>query len=121
MDTLNITRQKITYSKIYWTDIFILVDQYKNIKGLKKIDTDFGLPFLQFNKENKLLGFASLIINKNQKIDFEISYFDNVFEEDQQEIKLTLQNYLNNEKSENFTNIDQLRASIDNLIFWMNS
>ncbi|WP_300675546.1 hypothetical protein [Soonwooa sp.] len=121
MENATIKNQQISYSQVYIDNIAYLVKSYLELNNLNKVDRNFGLPIVQFSKDKKVLGFASLVLNEEQKIKYKIFDLAKISTDEQSEISSILNNYIEEKQTGNFKNPEQLGASIESFIFWMNS
>lgn len=120
MTTTYPIQQHINFSEVYYKDIHLLKSKFLDVKNCTNITEEFGLPFLLIKKRKNIIGFASLITTNN-KISFNINYFGQLHEDDKTIIHDYVQNYFKIQKTANFTYPLQLKSSINNLIYWLNS
>jgi len=121
METIYFTIQSINITQAYYTDIQLLKKEFLILKNDKKLTEEFGLPFLLIKKEQKIIGYVSLIITDNDNINFRVNYFSDLHENTKKTIYDQVEKYFRSQKTANFSNVSQLKFNINNLIYWLNS
>lgn len=120
METTLQHQDRLHFAEVYASDIFELKTLFLQKFGLKKINENFGIPFLLIKKENKTVAFASLIINQNEQIDFEIYEISDLNIKEKEDFKMKARDYFKRNNSANFKNPEQLESSIYQMVNWLN-
>lgn len=111
---------QLHYAEVYASDILELKKIYLQKFGLNTINQNFGIPFLLIKKENKIVAFASLIINNKNQIGFEIYENSEVTINEKEDFKIKAENYCKKNNSGNFTDPEGLRYNILRMVDWLN-
>jgi len=120
METTLQHQDRLHYAEVYVTDILELKNLFLQKFGLNKINENFGIPFLLIKKENKMVAFASLIMNKNKQIDFKIYDNPELAENEREDFKTKAIDYCKRNHSENFTDPAELKYNIQRMVEWLN-
>jgi hypothetical protein len=113
-------QDRLHYAEVYASDIFELKSFFLQKFGSDEINENFGIPFLLVKKENKIVVFASLIVNQNFEIDFEIYGNSNFSVKEIEQFKAHAKNYCKRNHSENFENPEELQYNIQRMADWLN-
>lgn len=120
METALQNQARLQYAEVYASDILELKNLFLQKFRLNMVNTNFGIPFLLIKKENRIVGFASLIINKNNQIDFEIYENPEVTINEKEYFKTKAQSYCKRNDSENFKDPEELQYNIRRMVDWLN-
>ncbi|WP_415324666.1 hypothetical protein [Chryseobacterium sp. MMS23-Vi53] len=120
METTLQHQNRLHYAEVYVSDIFELKNLFLQRFGLDKINESFGIPFLVIKKDSKMEAFASLIIDQNNQIGFEIYEISDLKLNEKEDFKIKANNYFKRNTSEDFRNPEQLKSSIQELINGLN-
>ncbi len=120
METLQ-HQNRLHYAEVFVTDILELKNFFLQKFGLDKMNENFGIPFLMTKKENKIVAFASLIVDKNNQIDVEIYENFDVKENEKEDFKAEAKGYCKRNYSENFTDPEELKYNIQRMVEWLNA
>lgn len=120
METTLQHQDRLRYAEVYISDILELKKLFLKKFGLDKINKNFGIPFILIKKDNKFTAFASLIINLNNQIDFEIYEFPDLTIKEKKDFRAEADAYFKRNNSGNFRNPEQLKSSIQEMINWLN-
>ncbi|PWN64341.1 hypothetical protein [Chryseobacterium oncorhynchi] len=113
-------QESLQYAEVYISDMLALKDIFLQTLNLKKVNHDFGIPFLLVKKENKIASFASLIINENGEIGFKIYDKKEIKESEKKNFMIRAENYFRRSNTPNFRDPKQLKSSINGMISWLN-
>jgi hypothetical protein len=117
----NIQHQEpFQYAEVYISDMFALKNIFQQTQNTKKINTEFGVPFLLARKKNEVIGFASLIIQEKSKIAFKIFESKGMSEVEKKNFISRAEHYIKASTASNFRNPEQLKSSIQKMISWLN-
>lgn len=119
METI-IRNQQLQYAEVYISDMKSLKYIFLQSQNLSRLNQDFGVPFLLAKKRNKILGFASLIINGKGEITFKIYGKGDLTDSEKKNFNLQAERYFNKNNSANFRNAEQLKSSINRMVSWLN-
>lgn len=119
METLRPTYDQLAYAEVYISDMLSLKNIFLKTQTLKKLNQNFGVPFLLVKKKNEVTGFASLIINEKGEIIFKI-YENSLSESEKRNFTLRAESYFKNNNTANFRNPEQLKSSISRMVGWLN-
>lgn len=120
METIIRNYQQLQYAEVYISDIPSLKNIFLQVQSSSKLSKEFGVPFLLVKKKNKILGFASLIINGKGEISFVIYGKNELSDSEKKNFNLRAERYFKQNNSGNFRNADQLKISIERMITWLN-
>lgn len=120
METTLLQNSRLHYAEVYASDILELKNIFLQKFKVNKISKGFGIPFLLVRRKNEVVAFASLILNQNDEIDFEVIEKLTLNSEDQEEFIIKAKNYFKNSHSENFIDAEQLKYNIQRMIDWLN-
>lgn len=120
METTFQHQDRLHYSEVYASDILALKKLFLQKFRLDKIDKNFGIPFLLVKKGSQIVAFASLIVNQNHQINFEIYENLNFTLEEKECFKVNTKNYCKRNDSENFRNPEELQYNIQRMVDWLN-
>lgn len=120
METHLLQNNRLHYAEVYASDIFELKNLFLQKFRLNTVNQNFGIPFLLIKKENKIVGFASLIINNKNQIDFEIYENSEVTINEKEDFKIKAENYCKRNNSGNFTDPEGLQYNILRMVDWLN-
>lgn len=120
METTLQRQDRLHYAEVYASDILELKNFFLQTFGLNTVNGNFGIPFLLAKKENKIVAFASLIINDKNQIDFEIYENLEIKINEKEDFKTRSKNYCKRNHSENFTDPDELKYNIQRMVNWLN-
>lgn len=120
METIIRNYQQLQYAEVYISDIPSLKNIFLQVQNSSKLSKEFGVPFLLVKKKNKILGFASLIINGKGEISFTIYGKNELSDSEKKNFNLRAERYFKQNNSGNFRNADQLKISIERMITWLN-
>mgnify|MGYP003586559519 CR=1 FL=1 len=114
-------QDRLHYAEVYASDILELKNFFLQQFGLNMINENFGIPFLLSKKENRIVAFASLTVNKDHQIGFEIYGNSEVGEIEKEDFKAKAIHYCKENRSENFTDPDELKYNIQRMVNWLNN
>ena len=120
METTLQHQDRLRYAEVYVSDILELKNLFLKKFGRDRINENFGIPFMLIKKDNKLKAFASLIINPNNQIGFEIYEFSDLTMKEKKDFRAEADDYFKRNNSGNFRNPEQLKSSIHEMINWLN-
>lgn len=110
-------------SEVYASDILQLKAFLNALQGKsydEPLTKSFGIPFLQFVKEGRIIGFASTIVNEKNKVDF-ILYqkktSDSAFGK---EIQIEVEKRFMEKQLSAFQDVKSLENNISCLLNWLN-
>lgn len=110
--------QKSQFTEVYISNIPELKKIFLEIFGLKIVNENFGIPFLLIKKGNHIEAFASLVIINN-KINFKIYENADLTEKEKDIFFKKAEKYMAQNDSANFTDVEELRNSIDRMLNWL--
>lgn len=113
-------KEQLQYAEVYISDMLALRNMFLQIHNTSKISSDFGIPFLLAKKENQIVSFATLILNRNGKISFKIWAKNTVSDQEKKNFYSKAENEFNRKKDLNFRDPEQLKSSIASMISWLN-
>ena len=120
METIVQHQEPLQYSEAYISDMLMLKNIFLQNQDHKKIDQNFGLPFLLVKKKNTTVAFASLIVNEKNEISFKIYHKKGVAETEMNSFSARALSYFKKNNTPNFRNPEQLKSSIISMISWLN-
>jgi len=120
METTLQHQDRLHYAEVYVSDILDLKELFLQKFGSNKVNENFGIPFLLAKKETRIVAFASLMINQNNQIDFEIYGNSDLNGNESEDFKTKARNYCKRNTSENFRNPEELQYNIQRMIEWLN-
>ncbi|MBW1654021.1 hypothetical protein [Flavobacterium quisquiliarum] len=117
MESTASTQEKTKFREVYIFDMEALQNIFSQNSCEKTEDKMlFGIPFLLSKKNNKINAFASLILDQNNEIKFEI-YDDGSLNDQEKEVfNEYIINFLKKKRSANFNNVTQLKQSTEHLV-----
>lgn len=109
-------KDSITFREVYIFDMEILQNIFcQNISLNDENETSFGIPFLLAEKAGKIIAFASLIVDQNNLIDYQIYDDGSLTAENKNAFQDSISNFLKKKKSDNFNNPEQLKQSAEQI------
>ncbi|UUC47282.1 hypothetical protein [Flavobacterium cerinum] len=84
------------------------------------VNETFGIPFLQIKEEEKLIGFASLILDENDKADYVLYPKNLTNDKDDQQWKEKVDNVFREKQLTFFKDKDAFQKGIMRLLNWLN-
>ncbi len=117
----------IEFGNVYISELSKVVNIYKNAttknspENNNKLSSHFGLPLIIAINDNQPIGFASATLSLSGEIEMNCFFSENVDEtevENQLKEKAFRNFYRTYDNSE--TGKQQLKASIDRLVYWLN-
>lgn len=121
METTLQYQDRLQFAEVYISDMSELKTIFLQKFNISKVNENFGIPFLLVKKNHKTVAFASLVINQDDEIDFEIYETERCTKEEKDKLTDQAKTYFERNDSENFTNREQLISSIARMIHWLNS
>ncbi|WP_289662816.1 hypothetical protein [Flavobacterium panacagri] len=117
MESTASTQEKTKFREVYIFDMEELQNIFSQNSSEKTEDKMlFGIPFLLSKNNNKINAFASLILDQNNEIKFEI-YDDGSLNDQEKEVfNEYIINFLKKKRSANFNNVTQLKQSTEHLV-----
>lgn len=121
METSLDYQKTLQFAQVYITDMGALKKIFlQAFSSEQNITASFGVPFLLAKKEDKIVAFASLVLNATEEIGFEI-YNDPDMSEDEKLIFVSfVSNYFKEKGTGSYTNPEQLKESISKILKWLN-
>ncbi|MCT2563577.1 hypothetical protein [Chryseobacterium herbae] len=119
METLRQSRDQLLYAEVYISDMLSLKNIFLQTQTLKKLNQNFGVPFLLVKKKDRVVAFASLVINEKGEIAFKI-YEDSLSDVEKRNFTLLAESYFRKNNTANFRNPEQLKSSISRMVGWLN-
>ncbi|MCS4304281.1 hypothetical protein [Chryseobacterium sp. BIGb0232] len=117
----NIQHQEpFQYAEVYISDMFALKNIFQQIQNTRKINPEFGIPFLLVRKKNEVIGFASLVVQEKNGIAFKIFEQKAMPETERKNFVSRAENYIKASTAPNFRNPEQLKSSVQKMISWLN-
>ncbi|MFS4431651.1 hypothetical protein [Chryseobacterium sp. S90] len=120
METIVQRQEQIQYAEAYISDMPELKKIFLQMKEAKKVDSNFGLPFMLVKKKNETVAFASLIVNEKNEISFRIYDKNRMSEAEKRNFFSNTERYFKNNNTPNFRNPEQLKSSIKRMTGWLN-
>lgn len=120
METTLQHQDRLHYAEVYASDILELKNLFLQKFNLNTVNENFGIPFLLVKKKNKIVAFASLVINKENQIDFKIYENSDMTMNEKDDFKTKAKNYCKRNNSENFTDPEELKYNIQRMVDWLN-
>ncbi|UTX47266.1 hypothetical protein [Chryseobacterium sp. MA9] len=120
METIVQRQEQIQYTEAYISDMPELKEIFLQMKGVKKVDPNFGLPFILAKKRNETIAFASLIVNEKNEISFKIYDKYRMPEAEKRTFFSRAERCFKKNNAPNFRNSGQLKSSIRRMISWLN-
>ena len=120
METIVQRQEQIQYAEAYISDMPELKNIFLQMKEVKKVDPNFGLPFMLIKKKNETVAFASLIVNEKNEISFIMYDKNRMSEAEKRAFSSHAERYLKNNNTPNFRDSEQLKSSISRMISWLN-
>ncbi|MHC0448218.1 hypothetical protein ACWA1F_22620 [Flavobacterium sp. 3-218] len=109
-------KDSITFREVYIFDMEILQNIfYQNTPLNDENETSFGIPFLLAEKAGKIIAFASLVVDQNNLIDYQIYNDGSLTAENKTAYQDSISNFLKKKKSDNFNNPEQLKQSAEQI------
>ncbi|WEK68780.1 MAG: hypothetical protein P0Y62_13075 [Candidatus Chryseobacterium colombiense] len=121
METAFQHQARLQYAEVYASDILELKNLFLQKFRLNMVNASFGIPFLLIKKGNGIVAFASLVINKNNQIDFEIYENPELTISEKEDFKKKAKNYCERNDSENFRDPEELTYNIRRMVDWLNN
>ncbi|OCA69298.1 hypothetical protein BBI01_14165 [Chryseobacterium artocarpi] len=113
-------QEQLQYAEVYISDMSALKNIFLQTKNVKKVNLEFGVPFLLVKKKNEVSGFASLIIQERDKIAFKIYEKPGMSEVEKKNFMSRVESYFKKNTSPNFRNSEQLKSSVQKMVNWLN-
>ncbi|WP_426481313.1 hypothetical protein [Chryseobacterium sp. R2ACT005] len=113
-------QEQIQYAEAYISDMPELKKIFLQMKEVKKVDPNFGLPFMLAKKKNETVAFASLIVNEKDEISFRIYDKNRITESEKRNFFSHAERYFKNNSTPNFRDSEQLKSSIRRMVSWLN-
>ncbi|CAD0222441.1 hypothetical protein KYG33_14380 [Chryseobacterium sp. D764] len=113
-------QEQIQYAEAYISDMPELKKIFLQMKEVKKVDPNFGLPFMLAKKKNETVAFASLIVNEKDEISFIIYDKNRITESEKRNFFSRAERYFKNNSTPNFRDSEQLNSSIRRMVSWLN-
>lgn len=113
-------QEQLQYAEVYISDMSVLKNIFLQTQNIKKINPEFGIPFLLAKKKNEVSGFASLIIQERDKIAFKIYEKPGMSEAEKKNFMSSVDSYFKKSTTSNFRNSEQLKSSIQKMVNWLN-
>lgn len=113
-------KEKLKFSEVFIFDIKILKDIFNQVTDANSIDQkSFGVPFLLAKKKDKIIAFASLIVDKNNKISF-VVYHNGIHDNDKTDFNQYASDFLKKKKEATFNNAELLIKNAARITQWLN-
>ncbi|WP_223608311.1 hypothetical protein [Chryseobacterium sp. OSA05B] len=119
METLPQSRDQLVYAEVYISDMPALKNMFLQTQTLKRLNQNFGVPFLLIKKKGEVAAFASLVINEKGEIAFKV-YEDRLSDAERRNFTLCAESYFRKNNTANFRNPEQLKSSISRMVGWLN-
>lgn len=119
METLRKTPNELVYAEVYISDMLSLKNIFLQTQTLKKLNQNFGVPFLLVKKKTEVAAFASLVINEKGEIAFKI-YENSLSDAEKRNFTTRAESYFRKNNTANFRDPEQLKSSISRLVSWLN-
>lgn len=120
METVAQHQGVFQYAEAYISDMLMLKNIFLQTQDGKKVNQNFGLPFLLAKKENKTIAFASLVMNGKGMITFKIYNKEGMTDTDIENFFTHAEGYFKKNNTPNFRNPEQLKSSISRMVSWLN-
>ncbi|PIF43883.1 hypothetical protein CLU96_0803 [Chryseobacterium sp. 52] len=120
METTVQYQDQLLYAEVYISDMLSLKNIFLQSQNAKKLNQDFGIPFLLAKKKNAVMAFASLVMNEKGDITFKTYDKGGLSESEKRNFTLRAESYFKKNTTANFRNPDQLKSSIWKMISWLN-
>lgn len=120
METTIQHQEELQYAQVYISDMSILKHIFIQNIETKKVSADFGIPFLLVKKKNRVVAFASLIINESGKIGVRVHENRSLTPSEKKTFIFRAETYAGKNNAANFRNPEQLKSSIHRMIDWLN-
>ncbi|UKB83888.1 hypothetical protein LF887_23290 [Chryseobacterium sp. MEBOG06] len=120
METVAQHQEILQYAEAYISDILMLKNIFLQTHDGKKVNQNFGLPFLLAKKENKTIAFASLVMNGKGLITFKIYNKMEMTDTEMEIFFAHTEVCFKKNNSPNFRNPEQLKSSISRMVSWLN-
>jgi hypothetical protein len=121
METIIQPQEQIQYAEAYISDMLELKTIFLQTQSSQTVNADFGVPFLLAKKKNKIIAFASLVINKSGEIIFRIYSKNGIEETEKRNFTSRAETYFKQNTTPNFRNPEQLKSSIRSMVSWLTS
>lgn len=109
------------FCKVYFSDMLVLEKIFtENYTPQKVISKDFGIPFLLLKEENKIVAFASVILNTANVSDFTIYSNGAVAATTQSAFYDKARQIFDSSELDTYKNPTHLQISINRLLNWLN-
>lgn len=118
METFVQNKAQLVYAEAYISDMTSLKNIFLQTQTLKKLNPNFGVPFLLAKKKEEIAAFASLVINEKGQIAFKI-YENSLSNAEKKDFTQRAENYFKKNNTLNFRNPEQLKSSISRMINWL--
>ncbi|NIF07749.1 hypothetical protein F3J23_20180 [Chryseobacterium sp. Tr-659] len=113
-------REQLQYTEAYISDMGVLKNIFQQIQNCRKINQNFGLPFLLAKKDNEIIAFASLVMNEKKEISFKIYDKKGMPDTEKRSFISRIENYFKKNNTPNFRDPEQLKMSISRMVSWLN-
>ena len=113
-------QEQIQHAEAYISDMPELKKIFLQMKEVKKVDSNFGLPFMLVKKKNETIAFASLIVNEKNEISLKIYDKNRMSEAEKRNFFSHTERYFKNNNTPNFRDPEQLKSSVRRMISWLN-
>ncbi|WP_336686868.1 hypothetical protein [Chryseobacterium bernardetii] len=120
METIVQHQKQFQYAEAYISDMLVLKNIFLETQHLEFADQSFGLPFLLAKNVDKVIAFASLIVNEKDEISFKIYDKSRMTESEKRNFFSHAERYFKNNNTPNFNDPAQLKSSINSMIRWLN-
>ncbi|KFF28363.1 hypothetical protein [Chryseobacterium vrystaatense] len=119
METLLQTNSQLQYAEVYISDMISLKNIFLQTQTLKKLNQNFGVPFLLVKKKSEVVAFATLVISEKEEIVFKI-YETGLSASEKSNFTLRAERYFKKSTMANFRDPEQLKSSISRMVSWLN-
>jgi hypothetical protein len=120
METTFQHQDRLHYAEVYVSDVLDLKKLFLKKFESNKINENFGIPFLLAKKGNSIVAFASLMLNQDNQIDFEIYDNSDLKGNEREDFKTKAKSYCKRNNSENFRNPEELQYNTQRMVEWLN-
>ncbi|WP_281233911.1 hypothetical protein [Flavobacterium gelatinilyticum] len=120
METKTQNLIQLKFREVYVFDINSLQDifhQYSHKNDSKK--TSFGIPFLLCQQENKIIAFASLVLDKDHNVNYAIFENGALNADEKTEFTNYISYFLKKKRNDNFSDAKQLKESSNCIAEWL--
>lgn len=120
METTVQHQQPLQYAEVYISDMLALKNIFLQTQNGKKINENFGVPFLLIKKKNEIIAFASLIVNEKNEVVFKVYDKKGMTDTEKKNFISRAESYYKKNNTSNFRNPEQLKSSISRMVSWLN-